>query len=370
VTQVREELLQVFGATFGEPELEAVRDALERGWIGMGPGVKRFEEALAERFGVEVVMVNSGTSALQLAVDLLDLPEGSEVVLPSFTWVGCAHAIALAGHTPVFADVDPETANVDAATARKVITERTAAIMVVHYAGKPAPVDALAELGLPLIEDAAHAIDSRVDGRWCGTIGDLGVLSFDSVKNLATPDGGALLTADAEVAERARRLRYCGIGGSGFDRRGDGRWWEHGIERPYAKLVPNDVSAGIGLAQLKRLDESQRRRREIWAAYGAALAGLDWLSRPPGPGPGERNSWFTYLVRVLDGRRDQLAAALLGAGVYTTLRYSPLHRIGPYAGGASLPVTERLADEGLNLPLHPRMTDADVERVVDALNAF
>jgi dTDP-4-amino-4,6-dideoxygalactose transaminase len=362
--------VQVFGSSFDDRELEAVRAALEQGWIGMGEQVVRFEEALGERLGAHVVMVNSGTSALQLAVELLELPPGSELVLPSFTWVGCANAVALAGHSPVFADVEEDSANLSAATVEPRLTARTAAVMAVHYAGKPARLDELAELGLPILEDAAHAVDSTLAGRRCGTIGRLGVLSFDSVKNLATPDGGAVVTADAELAERARRLRYCGIGRSGFERRGEGRWWEHGIERPFPKLTPNDVSAAIGLVQLDKLDASQERRRRIWAAYADRLAGLDWLALPPGPAADERHSWFTYLVRVLDGRRDALAAALLDRGIYTTLRYTPLHRIGPYASPTPLPVSERLADEGLNIPLHPRMTDGDVERVVAALSAF
>lgn len=368
--RVRDELLQVFGSSFDERELEALRGPLERGWIGMGPEVERFEEALGERLGAHVVMVNSGSSALQLAVELLELPPRSEVVLPSFTWVGCANAVALAGHAPVFCDVELESANVSAATVAPRLTGRTAAVMAVHYAGKPARLDELAALGLPVIEDAAHAVDSALGGTPCGALGAVGVLSFDSVKNLATPDGGAVVTTDPELADRARRLRYCGIGRSGFDRRGEARWWEHELERPFAKLIPNDVSAAIGLVQLDKLDANQERRRELWAAYEEGLAGLDWLALPPGPAADERHSWFTYLVRVLDGRRDALAATLLDRGIYTTLRYSPLHRTGPYASDTALPATERLADEALNLPLHPRMTDADLERVLDAVNRF
>lgn len=364
------ELLQVFGASFDERELAELGRSLAAGWIGMGPQVERFEHALAERLDAEVVMVNSGTSALWVAVELLELPPASEVVLPSFTWVGCANAVALAGHVPVFADVEPDTANVSRATVEPKLSARTGAIMVVHYAGKPVRLDELAELGLPIVEDAAHAVDSTLLGARCATIAELGVLSFDSVKNIATPDGGAVVTRDPELAARARRLRHCGIGRTGFERRGEGRWWEHEIERPFPKLLPNDVSAGIGLVQLEKLDASQERRRRLWEAYESGLAGRDWLSLPPGPAADERHSWFTYLVRVLDGRRDDLAEALLEQGIYTTLRYSPLHLIPPYASDDSLPVTERLAEDGLNLPLHPRMEDADVERVVAAVTAF
>jgi dTDP-4-amino-4,6-dideoxygalactose transaminase len=364
------ELVQVFGAAFSEREASAVQASLDAGWLGMGPNVTRFEELLGERLGARVVMLNSGTSALQLAVELLDLPPDAEVVLPSFTWVGCAHAVAMAGLTPVFADVELDSGNLNRDAITAVLSERTAALMVVHYAGKPVRLDGIIELGLPVIEDAAHAIDSTLAGRRCGAIGEVGVLSFDSVKNVATPDGGALVLKDEQRVARARRLRHCGIGATGFERRGDGRWWEHEIERPFAKMLPNDVSAGIGIVQLDRLPKAQARRREIWDAYETGLGGLGWLALPPGPAPDERHSWFTYLVRVLDGRRDELAKALLDAGIYTTLRYSPLHLMEPYATGTSLPATERLAAEGLNLPLHPRMTDADVERVVAAVTGF
>ena len=370
MAELTREILQVFGSSFDDRELDEVRQSLDDGWIGMGPRVERFEQALGERLGAEVVMVNSGTSALQLAVELLELPPGSEVVLPSFTWVGCAHAVALSGHRPVFADVEQGSANISRATVEPALGGRTGAVMAVHYAGKPVRLDELMELGIPVVEDAAHAVDSALAGAPCGTIGRLGVLSFDSVKNLATPDGGAVVTRDAETAARARRLRHCGIGGSGFERRGSGRWWEHEIERPFPKLLPNDVSAGIGLAQLEKLDAAQERRRRVWEAYSTELADLSWLTLPPGPAADERHSWFTYLVRVAGGRRDALAATLLDQGIYTTLRYSPLHRIGPYAADAVLPATERLAEEGLNLPLHPRMSDADVDRVIAALAAF
>jgi aminotransferase len=242
--------------------------------------------------------------------------------------------------------------------------------MVVHYAGKAADVDGIAALGLPVIEDAAHAVDSTLGGRPVGTFGDVGVFSFDSVKNVATPDGGGVTSPREDVLERVRRLRYCGIGGSGFDRsaRG-GRWWEHENARPFPRAIPNDVSASIALAQLARLGENQERRRRVWEAYREAFGDLGWLALPPEPAAGERHSWFTYLVRVLDGRRDELAHALLAQGIYTTLRYHPLHLVlGP--GGPPLPNAEQLNEQALNLPLHPRLTVEDVERVIEAVRSF
>jgi aminotransferase len=321
--------------------------------------------------GRELVMVNSGTAALHVAVEALELPPGSDIVLPAFTWVGCAHAVALAGHRPVFCDVDLATQNAGASEIERAITERTRAVMTVHYAGKPVRHNQLEGLELPVIEDAAHAVDSELAGRRCGTLSEIGILSFDAVKNLATPDGGAVSCSTPELAARARVLRHCGIGGTGYQRRGAGqRWWEQDIERASPRTIPNDVSASVGLAQLEKLEVNQARRRELWERYQKALAHVSWLCRPADPEPDERHSYFTYLVRVLDGRRDALARHLLDREIYSTLRFQPLHLSTLYGNGARLPVSERLAEEGLNLPLHPALSDADHERILSVVSEF
>jgi aminotransferase len=316
-------------------------------------------------------MTDSGSNALQLAVRALELPPGSEVVLPSFTWVACANAVVLAGHRPVFADVDLATANVDAELISRALTDRTRAVMVVHYAGRAADIGAVLELGLPVIEDAAHAVDSTAGGKPCGTFGNVAVFSFDAVKNVATPDGGGIASRDADVMATVRRLRYCGAEASGFDRssRG-GRWWELNSVEPFPRMIPNDVSASVALAQLQRLPASQAARRRVWEAYLRELADVGWLSLPPEPSAGDRHSYFTFLIRVLDGRRDALAHALLEQGIYTSLRYQPLHLVRPFDGGPSLPNSELLAEQGLNLPLHPRLSDDDVARVIDSVRRF
>jgi dTDP-4-amino-4,6-dideoxygalactose transaminase len=364
-------VLNVFGARVGPEELAALEPSVTGGWMGMGPRVEEFERAFSERLGREFVMTNSGTAALHVAVEALELPPRSDVVLPAFTWVGCAHAVALAGHRPVFCDVDLETQNAGAAEVERARTPATRALMVVDYAGKPARIGELEAFGLPVIEDAAHAVDSKLGERRCGALTEVGVFSFDAVKNLATPDGGGLACAGPELAAMARRLRYCGIGGSGFQRRAQGgRWWEHDVERAFPRALPNDVSASVGLAQLARLDANQRRRRELWERYREGLAGLDWLRGPADPAPDERHSYFTYLVRVVDGRRDALARELLAHDIYSTLRYQPLHLSGLYRDGTRLPASERLAEEGLNLPLHPGLSDADLERILGVIHGL
>jgi aminotransferase len=369
-------MIGVFGARTGQEELDALAPSVRDGWMGMGARVAAFEEAMTGHLGAEMVMVDSGSNALHAAVAALDLPPGSEVVVPSFTWVACANAVVLAGHRPVFADVDLATQNVTAAHCEAVIGPRTGAIMVVHYAGKPVDVDAVCALGLPVIEDAAHAVDSTLRGRACGTLGTVGIYSFDAVKNLATPDGGGVVARRPELLDRVRRLRYCGIGRSGFvtaqNGAARGRWWETPGGEVFPRMLPNDVSASIGLGQLARLPENQARRAAIWAHYQRELGELGWLTAPVEPTADERHSWFTYFVRIAgDGRRDALAHTLLDAGIYTTLRYHPLHLAGTFgAAQRRLPGCERLAEEGLNLPLHPSLTDGDVDQVVAAVKAF
>jgi dTDP-4-amino-4,6-dideoxygalactose transaminase len=366
-------MISVFGSLVGEEELAEVRTVLESQWMGIGQVTQRFEEEFAQRLGLPgFIMMSSGSDALYLAVRLLDLPQGAEVIVPSFTWVSCAHAVVLAGCVPVFCDVELETQNVSAETVAPCITPRTGAVMVVHYAGKPVDVPAIAALGLPVIEDCAHAVDSRLDGRPCGVLGDVGIYSFDAMKNLATPEGGGLTASSAELRERAMGLRYCGVAKSGFQASGARStcWWEYDIAACYPKMIPNDVCAAIGLAQLRKLDANQRRRRAVWDHYQREFADLPWLSLPAEAGPQEQHSYFTYAVRVVSGERDALARYLYDRGIYTTLRFHPLHLNAVYGSHARLPMCERLNEEGLCLPLHPRLSDEDVSTVVETVRAF
>jgi len=366
--------IQVFGSQLDREELAEVSDCISRQWIGMGPKTAALETSLAAHLGVDdVVLLNSGSSSLQMAVHLLGIPPGTgaEIILPSFTWVACASAIVLAGHRPVFCDVDPASMNLDPQSVAAAVGPRTAAIMVVHYAGLPAPMQPLLDFGLPVLEDAAHAIDSRIGERACGTLSELGIFSFDSIKNLAMGEGGAVVARDPERARLARDLRLCGVPSTGYAAaRQSERWWEQEILAAFPKMTPSDLCAAVGLVQLRKLPQHQERRAAIWDYYQQEFADLDWLVRPLDASPGDRHSHFTYCVRVTNGRRDALAHALLERGIYTTLRFHPLHLNPVYGHQVSLPVTERLAGEALNLPLHPRLSDSDVNRVVDNVRRY
>ncbi len=372
--KTNDKIIQVFGSQLGLEELEEIRDCLERQWVGMGPKTTELENALARHLGAdEFVLLNSGSNALHMAVHLLDIPAGSgaEIVMPAFTWVACANAAVLAGHRPVFCDVDADTMNLDAAAVERVIGPQTAAIMAVHYAGLPAPIDKLAQFGLQIIEDAAHAIDSRVGEHACGTIGDIGIFSFDAVKNLAMGEGGGLVARDARRLERARDLRLCGIARTGFEasQRRE-RWWEHEIREAFPKMAPSDLSAALGLAQLRKLDAAQARRAEIWQHYQRELSDISWIQRPIDQQAGDRHSHFTYCIRLRNDNRDKLASYLLDQNIYTTLRFHPLHLSKVYQNQVSLSVTEHLMHRALNLPLHPMLSDTDLQRIIESIRKF
>jgi dTDP-4-amino-4,6-dideoxygalactose transaminase/ribosomal protein S18 acetylase RimI-like enzyme len=364
-------MISVFGSKVGAEELAEVKDCIDRQWLGTGPKTKAFEQDFAKRQGFpNTVLVNSGSNALHLAMTLLNLPPGSDVIVPSFTWVSCAHAVVLAGHHPVFCDVELETQNPTAETIRAAMTPKTKAIMVVHYAGKPVQMKPILDLGLPVVEDVAHAVDSKLDGKYCGAIGAIGVFSFDAIKNLAMGEGGAITAQDPQLAERARTLRYCGIGKSGFEASTGNkeRWWEYNVAEFFPKFLISDVSAAIGLAQLRKLDTLQATRKRIWDLYQKEFAGLDWLKRPVDAAPNEQHSYFSYVIRI--PKRDRCAKLLYERGIYTTLRYHPLHLNPIYKSTAKLPNSERLNEEALSIPLHPNLSDAEVEKIVGEVRAL
>jgi dTDP-4-amino-4,6-dideoxygalactose transaminase len=365
-------MISVFGSKVGEEEIAQVAESIHNQWMGMGPKVQEFEKRFAERLGLKhFLMVDSGSNSLYMACKLLDLPPGSEVIVPSYTWIFCAHAVLLSGQKPVFCDVDLASNNLTVEQIEPCITKKTAAIMVVHYAGLPADLDPIFELGYPVIEDAAHAVDSRYNGKACGSMGAVGIYSFDAIKNLAVGEGGGITTTTPELIDVARMLRYCGIGKSGFEAstHGKQRWWEYNIAGIFIKMTPSDIAAGIGLAQLGKMDGHQAYRKRIWDTYQEAFKEVPWITTPQEAKRGDRHSYFTYCIRV--PKRDELAHYLFDQGIYTTVRYHPLH-LNPIYGQMQrrLPNCERLNEEALCIPLHPRLTADDIDKVITTIKSF
>ena len=367
-------IISVFGSHVGAEEIAQITESINAQWLGMGPKLKAFEEEFKQRTRLpDFLMVDNGSNALYMALALLDLPKGSEIVLPSLTWVSCAQAVLLVGCKPVFCDVDYDTMNVRAEHVEPHITKKTSAVMVVHYGGLPAVIEPILALGFPVVEDAAQAADGYRRGKVCGGMGDVGIYSFDAVKNIAAGEGGGITAREPGRMARARMLRYSGIGKSGFEAssRGKQRWWEYKISEPFIKMNPSDISAGIALAQLRKLDANQARRKQVWDTYQRELKSVSCLRLPPEAPEGDKHGHFTYAVRVTNGKRDDLAHYLLDNSIYTTLRYHPLHMNELYQQvDKRLPVCERLNEESLCIPLHPSLSDEDVAKVIDTIKSF
>ncbi|MFN8202232.1 MAG: DegT/DnrJ/EryC1/StrS family aminotransferase [Solirubrobacteraceae bacterium] len=372
-------MVNLFRPTLGEQELAAVDQTLASGWLGRGPRVREFQERFAEHLGAQASQVralSSCTEGLFLAMELLGVGDGDEVVLPTINFVGAGNAVAAAGARPVFCDVDPRTLNPRVDDIEAALTSRTRAILLIHYGGLPADIVdicALArERGIAVVEDSACSVASSVDGQMCGTFGDIAAWSFDAMKVLVTGDGGMIWCRDPELAERVDRLSYLGLEeASGFTQAAQAqRWWEFSISSFSRRSIMNDITAAMGLVQLERVPGFVDRRLAIRERYDEALAGAGWLTLPPAVPAGRRSTEYFYWLQVDERHRDALARHLLAERVYTTFRYYPLHLVERYGWTDPLPAAERAARETLCIPIHQGLLDEDVERVIEAVLAF
>ncbi|MGO1055507.1 DegT/DnrJ/EryC1/StrS aminotransferase family protein [Crossiella sp. CA198] len=367
----------MFRPSLGAEELAAVSEVFASNWLGYGARAKAFEAEFAAHLDVpapNVLFINSCTAGLFLAARMLDLGPQDDVVLPSVSFVAAANAIAATGARPVFCDVDPRTLNPSIEDIERAVTPRTKAVLVLHYGGYPGNIANIAAFcrnrGLRLIEDAACAVDSRVDGKACGSFGDIAMWSFDAMKILVTGDGGMLYTRDDELAAKARGLAYHGLAqSSGFSAaKVSHRWWELDVRDFGGRMIGNDLTAAIGSVQLRNLPQAIGRRREIVEQYDQLLAGVPGVVLPPPLPEGHSSSYYFYWVQLDPRIRDVVAAGLLERGIYTTFRYPPLHKVPAYQADVTpLPATEAAADATLLLPLHHGLADAEVKTVAAEL---
>ncbi len=366
-------MIQVFKPWYDEREIEAAGEAIRSGWVGLGPKTAEFEQRFAAYCGVpHCVGFNSCTAALDMAMRLLGVNHGDEVVVPTVTFVSTAHCVAYNLATPVFADVDERTLCIDPDDLGRKITSRTRAIIVVHYGGRPVDMDQVKAVAgnIPVVEDCAHAAGARYKGQPVGGLGTAGCFSFHAVKNLAMGEGGALTVRDPELAQRAKRLRWLGIDKGTWDRTAVDRsyWWEYSVDEIGLKSHLNDVHAAIGLVQLSKLEAGNARRRQIVAQYREGFRDLPAVQMPPQDDDTFQSSW--HLCEVLVERRDELSVFLKERGINTGVHYKPIHFYRCYGNRPALPVAERLFPRMLTLPLYPDLTDQEVTSIIDAVRCF
>ncbi|MBV8065008.1 MAG: DegT/DnrJ/EryC1/StrS family aminotransferase [Actinobacteria bacterium] len=338
----------------GDGELAAVAEVLADGQLTMGPRVDEFEALLAQAAGTtHAVAVSSGTAALHVAVLALGIGPGDDVLVPAYTFPATANVVALAGGRPVLVDVDPVTMNIDAEDAARRLTPNTKAILAVHLFGRPARLEELPDV--PILEDAAGALGASHGGRPCGSLGLLACFSFHPRKIVTTGEGGAVTTDDDLIAERVRSLRHHGWSPS--DTYVD-------MPQPAFNYRLSDVLAALGIPQMRRLDELLAQRERIAAGYAERLADLDVVL--PAADEGDRHGWQAYVVQV--DRRDEVMAGLRAQGIQCQIGTYALHHLGAYRDQGPFPGADAAFERALALPLHGRLTDADLDRVADALD--
>ena len=365
VGAMRETMLGFQPPAVGEEEIAAVAETLRSGWLTTGPRTAELERRCAEYLQAEhVLAVASGTAALHLSLVALGVGPGDEVITTPITWPATANVIVHTGATPVFADVRESDLNIDPALAAELVTERTKAIMPVHLAGQACDLDPLWALGLPVIEDAAHAFETRYRGRKIGGLSAASCFSLYATKNVAAGEGGLIATNDGAAADAIRDLRLM--------RRGDGSLYD--ITVPGYKANLSDVLAAIALVQLDKLERHGEIRARQFELYDAAVADLDGIE-PLARDERDTHALHLYVVRIDLARagasRDEYQRALKAENVSTSIHFLPVHTLSWYRdrfpGQPSLPVAEQAGAEILSLPLSPAHSDADIGDAIDAL---
>jgi dTDP-4-amino-4,6-dideoxygalactose transaminase len=372
--------------TFGKPdigleEIDEVVDSMRKGWLGTGPKVARFEREFAEYKGFDpscVVALNSCTAALHLSLLAAGIGPGDEVISPALTFCAAVNAILYTGATPVLADVEPDTQNLDLADAERRITPRTRAILPVHFAGRPCDLDALRSLSvrhsLVLIEDCAHALEASWRGHATGSLADYACFSFYATKNITTGEGGMVMARDPAQAERLKRLSLHGLSADAWERFGDGGWRHYQVVDCGYKYNMMDLQAAVGIHQLARVQSSWQKRESLWQAYQQLLQPLP-VVLPLAPAPETRHAYHLYTVRVEDAalpRRDEILSAMTASGIgvgvhYLCLADHPYYQQRLGWRPEDYPVAARIGRSTLSLPLMPQLTPSQQSAVVTAL---
>ena len=371
----KDTFISFFRPSIGEEEIKEVEDSLRSGWLTMGPKTKRFEKMLQEYTGCKhAIVVNSCTSALHLALIVLGISEGDEVITSPLTFAATANIICQVGAKPVFADISEDTFNIDPKKVEQAITSKTKAIVLVHYAGQPAKINELKKIadkhGLFLVEDAAHALGAEYNGKKIGSNGNLTCFSFYANKNMTTGEGGAILTEEDKLAERLKKLRLHGISKDAWKRYSKDSNWFYEVEELGYKYNSSDINSSLGIHQLKRLDSFIVQRKKIAEYYEANLKDLKkiklikWIEG--------KSAYHLYPIILNGYNRSKFIKEMKEKGIGTGVHFFPLHLNKYYKENFSykkgdFPIAERIGGNEVSIPLYPGLNEQELKHIVNSI---
>lgn len=371
----------IFGSPLiGQEEIDEVVATLKSGWIGTGPKVHQFEEDFRNYVGAkQAVAVNSCTAALHLSLVALGVEPSDEVIVPSMTFASSANVVVHCGAKVVFADCDKATYNVDPEDLKRRITKKTKAIIVVHMAGRPVNMDEILAIAkehdLKVIEDAAHAVETKYKGKKVGTLGDLGCYSFYTTKNLVTAEGGMVVTNNEAYAKRIRILSLHGMSADAWKRYGSEGYKHYEVVEAGYKYNMTDIQASLGIHQLARIERNWKRREEIWDRYMKELANLP-LILPASVSKGDRHAYHLFTILIDTDKTkvtreeflNEMTKRKIGTGVhFRALHLQPYYRKTHGYKEGDLPNAEWIGDRTVSIPLSAKLTDDDVRDVIEAI---
>ena len=375
-------MINIFQPSLGKEEIDEIKKVFKSNWLGKGEYVKTFEENFAKSLNESrnhFLSTTSCTEGIMLSGDLFDFNVNDEIIVPTISFPSIGSAIIYKNAKIVFCDVDKRSLNVTAQNIEEKITSKTKAVFITHYGGVPCDMDPILKLcnrnNIIIIEDSACSVRSFYKDKACGTIGDMGIWSFDAMKTLSTGDGGMIYLKSEDLKIIAEESLYLGLPSkqkSGIDSStSNTNWWEFEMNRPGRRAIMNNITAAIGNIQLKKLNGFLGRREKIFNLYQTSFSNLDWLRTPPEISENCRSSFYFYWVQT--ERRDDLARYLLKNDVYSTFRYWPLNKVElfkDYVDKTKLSNTDYISAQTLNIPIHHSLSDSDVSKIIDLIIRF
>jgi len=371
------ERIPVFQPSIGNDTKKHLEDALDVGWLGMGALTKEFEERIADFLNLKdrfVVSTNTGTSALHIALRAAGIGPGDEVITPSFNYVADHQAVKMAGANVVMCDIKEENLGIDCEKAEKMVTDKTKAIIPLHFAGIPCDQKEVFEMAdkynLRVIEDAMHAFGTTIDNKKIGSYGDITCFSFDPVKIVTSIDGGCVVVNNEDEFKKLRKLRLLGVDKDTTERYKNKRAWDYDVISEGYRYHLTNIMASVGISQIKRIDEFIKNRQKICQEYNAAFKGIDDLKIPKSDF--SNISPFIYSLRILNNRREDLIKHLNKLDIDVGIHFIPVHKHTYFSKErfGNMQITEKVVQEVMTLPLHSNMLSNHIERVIDGITSF